>query len=280
MTEVPGAGTLEGGEEVGVRVRSTGLLITALVWGIAGCGPGRSADAPRTSEPAPTATVATEPAAFQEKVEARLHLVSTHLETPSLGAPPIQDPRVLKAMRRVPRHAFVPFATRLLAYRDTPLPIGHGQTISQPYVVAYMTQLLELEPGDRVLEIGTGSAYQAAVLAEITDEVYTIEIVEPLAEQAARRLQDLGYTRVRTRKGDGYHGWPEAAPFDAVIVTAAAGHVPPPLWEQLAPGGRMVIPVGGTYEVQQLLLLTKQPDGSRVSRALMPVRFVPFTRAE
>jgi protein-L-isoaspartate(D-aspartate) O-methyltransferase len=163
------------------------------------------------------------------------------------------------------------------AYDDRPLPIDHGQTISQPFIVALMTELLEPEPGDRVLEVGTGSGYQAAILARLVARVYTIEIIEPLAERAAERLARLGYHNVETRLGDGYHGWPEAAPFDAIVVTAAADHVPPPLVEQLRAGGRMVIPVGDRFSVQQLLLIEKTADDEVRTRQLLPVRFVPLT---
>ncbi len=189
----------------------------------------------------------------------------------------VKSETVLNAMRAVPRHAFVTADRQYAAYDDTPLPIGYGQTISQPYIVALMTELLQLEPGEKVLEIGTGSGYQAAVLGELTPYVYTIEIVEPLCRAAMERLARLGYQTVQVRCADGYDGWPEAGPFDAIIVTCAAGHVPPPLWEQLKPGGRMVIPIGGTYDTQRLVLLTKQPDGGRTSRNVLPVRFVPMT---
>lgn len=184
---------------------------------------------------------------------------------------------VLAAMRAVPRHEFVPEERRRSAYDDTPLPIGHGQTISQPYIVGLMTELLDLKPGAKVLEIGTGSGYQAAVLAELTPYVYSIEIIEPLLKQAADRLARLGYKTIQTRCTDGYDGWAEAGPFDGIIVTCAAGHVPPPLWDQLRPGGRMVIPIGGVYETQRLIVLTKQADGGRRSRTIIPVRFVPMT---
>ncbi len=188
----------------------------------------------------------------------------------------VKDNDVLAAMRRVPRHDFVAAPQRGQAYSDKPLPIGQGQTISQPYIVAYMTEVLQLDAGEKVLEIGTGSGYQAAVLAEITDRVYTIEIIEELAEQASKRLQRLGYTEVRTAQGDGYYGWEEHAPFDAIIVTAAAGHIPPPLLRQLKPGGRMIIPIGGVYEVQSLMLVRKTSAGEVRTERLMPVRFVPF----
>ena len=187
------------------------------------------------------------------------------------------DPAVMAAIDRVPRHEFVPEDVRPSAYANRPLSIGHGQTISQPYIVALMTHLLGVEPGGRVLEIGTGSGYQAAVLAELAVDVHTIEIVEPLAEQAARRFVRLGYDGVRTRLGDGYYGWPDAAPFNAIIVTAAAAHVPPPLVEQLAPGGVLVIPVGEPFSVQLLLLVRKRENGDVTVRQLLPVRFVPLT---
>lgn len=190
------------------------------------------------------------------------------------------SPAVLDAMGRVPRHRFVPEVLRAAAYADRPLPIGEGQTISQPYIVALMTDLLEPGPGDVMLEVGTGSGYQAAVLSGLVGKVYSIEIVEPLARQAAARLAALGYDNVVVRHGDGYAGWPEAAPFDGIIVTAGADHVPKPLIEQLKPGGRMVIPVGPSTGNQQLLLIEKRPDGSVRRRRLIPVSFVPFTRAE
>jgi protein-L-isoaspartate(D-aspartate) O-methyltransferase len=185
--------------------------------------------------------------------------------------------RILTALGKVPRHEFVPWMERNWAYRNEPLPIGYGQTISQPYIVAVMTDLLDPQPGDRVLEVGTGSGYQAAVLAELVKEVYTIEIIKPLGRTAAERLQTLGYANVTTRIGDGYYGWPDKAPFDGIVVTAAADHVPPPLLAQLKPGGRMVIPVGSRYLTQQLVLITKNKDGTLQTRQLLPVRFVPLT---
>lgn len=189
------------------------------------------------------------------------------------------SPRVLDVMRRVQRHLFVPEDVRPLAYQDRPVPIGYGQTISQPFIVALMTHLLEPEPDDVVLEIGTGSGYQSAVLSPLVDKVCTIEIVPPLGEGAAARLAELGYDNVETRIADGYHGWPECGPFDGIVVTAAADHVPPPLVEQLAPGGRMVIPVGGAFATQHLTLVEKTASGEIRARQLLPVRFVPFTRA-
>src|SRR5688572_26087617 len=187
----------------------------------------------------------------------------------------IRDPRVLEAMRKVPRHQFVPAAMRGRAYGDFPLPIGNEQTISQPYIVAYMTQALELKPSHKVLEIGTGSGYQAAVLGELAAQIYTIEIVGELAERATKALADAGYRNVHVRHGDGYAGWPEHAPFDAIMVTAAPDHVPEPLIRQLATGGRMIIPVGDTY--QELRLIQKTETGL-VERSTIPVRFVPLTR--
>jgi protein-L-isoaspartate(D-aspartate) O-methyltransferase len=186
-------------------------------------------------------------------------------------------PQVAEALRKVPRHEFVSEEQRSYAYDNRPLPIGHGQTISQPYIVAIMTELLDLHPGAKVLEIGTGSAYQAAVLSEIAADVYTIEIVPPLAEAAQQRLQRLGYGNVHTRTGDGYYGWQEAAPFDAIVVTAAASHIPPPLIKQLKPGGRMLIPVGDRFNVQQLVLVEKDANGKVITRQLLPVAFVPLT---
>ncbi len=187
-------------------------------------------------------------------------------------------PSVLNAIRRVPRHLFVPEAERNAAYEDRPLPIGHGATISAPTIVALMTELLDLRPGHRVLEIGTGSGYQAAVLAELAREVFSIEIVEPLAQSAAQRLARLGYRNVTVRAGDGYAGWPEQAPFDRIIVTAAAPHVPQPLLDQVAPGGRMAIPVA-TGDGEQLILIEKDRRGRVKQRGILPVRFVPLVRA-
>jgi protein-L-isoaspartate(D-aspartate) O-methyltransferase len=186
----------------------------------------------------------------------------------------IRDARVLEAMRTVPRHELIPEAYRAHAHADHPVPIGHGQTISQPFIVAYMTEQLRLRGGERVLEVGTGSGYQAAVLAELCREVYTIEIVPPLAERAARDLKRLGYQNVHVQEGDGYRGWPDMAPFDAIIVTAAPGRIPQPLVEQLKVGGRMILPVG--TDDQALILITRDEQGVHESR-LIPVRFVPMT---
>ncbi|MBI4625495.1 MAG: protein-L-isoaspartate(D-aspartate) O-methyltransferase [Verrucomicrobia bacterium] len=184
----------------------------------------------------------------------------------------------LAALRKVPRHLFVPVEIRSAAYQDSPLPIGHGQTISQPFIVAAMTEAAAIARDSKVLEIGTGSGYQAAIAAELSEQVFSIEIVPALAARAAATLKTVGYERVNVRAGDGYHGWPEHAPFDVIIVTAAADSIPPPLVAQLKDGGRMLIPVGPQFGAQNLVLVTKQ-DGRVRTRTLMPVRFVPFTRA-
>jgi protein-L-isoaspartate(D-aspartate) O-methyltransferase len=184
---------------------------------------------------------------------------------------------VIRALATVERHEFVPPQLKPYAYENRPLPIGHGQTISQPYIVALMTELVEPEPHDVVLEIGTGSGYQAAVLAELVNHVYSIEIIEALAEESKTRLGRLGYDNVSTKLADGYFGWQEHAPFDAIVVTAAASHVPPPLIQQLKPGGRLVVPVGGRFMTQQLLLLEKTEDDEIITRQIAAVRFVPLT---
>ncbi len=211
----------------------------------------------------------TAPHPVADEDEARLRMVETQI-----AARGIEDLRVLHAMRKVPRHEFVPKAVQHLAYEDFPLPIGEQQTISQPYIVAYMTQLIEPRASDRVLEVGTGSGYQAAILGELVEDVYTIEIVEPLARQAKETLERLGYKNVHVRSGDGYRGWPERGPFDAIVVTAAAPTVPKPLLEQLVVGGRLVIPVG--ERSQELLVVTRTESGFREQKVL-PVRFVPMT---
>ena len=189
----------------------------------------------------------------------------------------VRDPCVLEAMRTVPRHRFVPESQRDRAYTDTPMQIGHGQTISQPYIVAFMSEALELAPDDRVLEIGTGSGYQAAVLAEIIDEVYSIEIIPELAERAEAVLDELGFEGIHLLTGDGYQGWPEHAPFDGIIVTCAPEDIPEALTDQLAEGGRMVIPVGPSGHVQELVRVRKR-DGTLHRESLLPVRFVPMIR--
>ena len=204
-----------------------------------------------------------------ELARARQRMVADQLE--SRG---VKDALVLAAMRKVPRHEFVPAAARPAAYGDHPLPIGHGQTISQPYIVAFMTEALGLKGGEKVLEVGTGSGYQAAVLAQLASAVYSIEIVAPLADEARERMARLGYRNVHVRAGDGYKGWTEAAPFDAIMVTAAAPRIPEPLKQQLKDGGRLVIPVGDEY--QELVVLTRQGDRFE-ERRVLPVRFVPMT---
>jgi protein-L-isoaspartate(D-aspartate) O-methyltransferase len=188
----------------------------------------------------------------------------------------IQDPKVLKVMSRVPRHLFVPTGLAREAYADHPLPIGEGQTISQPYIVALMTQLAGIKQGEKVLEIGTGSGYQAAVLAEMTGTVYTIEIRPALAQQAQNRLKALGYEKVQVRQGDGYYGWPKEAPFDVIMITAAVNHIPPPLIQQLNKGGRLILPLGNTTFFQTLTLVTKGPDEKLDVQHLTTVAFVPM----
>ena len=215
-----------------------------------------------------------ETTATSEQAAASRDVARRQMVEEQLSGRDIKDPRVLEAMRKVPRHEFVPEAMRLGAYDDTPLPIGYNQTISQPYIVAYMTEALELQPTHRVLEIGTGSGYQAAVLGELAREVYTIEIVEPLAARARDTLQRLGYKNVHVRTGNGYLGWPEEAPFDRVMVTAAPDQVPPALVEQLKVGGLMAIPVG--VGDQELRILRRTEKGLETLRTL-PVRFVPMT---
>lgn len=215
------------------------------------------------------------PALDQDKFEQqRERLVERHLIPQG-----IKDKATLKAMRKVERHRMVPENMQRYAYDDRPLPIGSGQTISQPFIVAFMTQAIDPKPDMKVLEIGTGSGYQAAVLAEIVDEVYTIETVEPLAEKARRTLTGMGYENIHFKVGDGYYGWEEHAPFDAIIVTAAPETIPPRLVEQLKEGGKMVIPVGPSAN-QHLQLIEKKKNGKITTKDLLPVRFVPFTRRD
>ena len=187
------------------------------------------------------------------------------------------DPRVIQALGTVPRHEFVPQPLQAHAYENRPLPIGHGQTISQPYIVAIMTDLIKPQQHQRVLEVGTGSGYQAAVLSRLVKQVYSIEIIRPLADQARTRLKQLGYRNVKVKIADGYYGWEEFAPFDAIVVTAAAGQIPPPLLKQLKPGGRMIIPVGSRFMTQQLILLQKDQQAMVTTRQILPVMFVPLT---
>ena len=217
-----------------------------------------------TPEPTPTAII-------DRFFHARQQMVWNQIR-----ARGVSNEAVLAAMGAVPRHEFVPAKYLEHAYADHPLPIGYGQTISQPFIVAWMTELLELKRGDKVLEIGTGSAYQAAVLAEITDQVYTIEIIEELEKSAEERLKELGYTQVKVKHADGYFGWEEHAPYDAIIVTCAPDHIPQPLVQQLKDGGRMVLPVGPPGGYQSLWLITKQDD-QVLSRNLGGVSFVPLT---
>jgi protein-L-isoaspartate(D-aspartate) O-methyltransferase len=209
--------------------------------------------------------------AMVQTIEHEVRETSEYLEQDSLNH------AVLAAMQKVRREKFVPPQLVSAAYENRPLGIGHGQTISQPYIVAVMTDLLRTDPDDRVLEVGTGSGYQAAILAELTNAVYSIEIIEPLGREAAARLHRLGYDNVHVRIGDGYYGWEEHAPYDAIVVTAAASHIPPPLIHQLKPGGRMIIPVGSRFMTQQLVLVEKDRAGTITTRQILPVRFVPLT---
>ena len=228
-----------------------------------------------------SSTIGSEPAKgdLAEPVqEDRYAVLRARLVREGIEARGVRDSVTLRAMRTVPRHEFVPVQAKDRAYGDHPLPIGHGQTISQPYIVAFMTEVLEPRPGMKVLEVGSGSGYQAAVLAEAGVDVVSIEIIEVLASSARARLQRLGYHNVQVHHADGFYGWPEQAPFDAVIVTAAAGFIPPPLIEQLKPGGRMVIPVGSVYGTQNLILVETTPEGGVRTESLLPVRFVPLVR--
>lgn len=253
------------------------VVILCFAGGGASCGarPGSGGgNEPATeqegSRPAEGTTAPAE-ANLNEVVQRSLRHAMVHSQIHARG---IDNERVLAAMRKVPRHLFVPESVRDSAYEDRPLPIGEGQTISQPYIVALMTDLARPRAGERVLEIGTGSGYQAAVLAELGPEVYTIEIVEPLAARATDLLRSLSYAKVHTRVGDGYRGWPEKAPFDAIVVTAAPETIPQPLKDQLRVGGRLVIPVGASN--QELRLVTRTKDGFHEERVI-PVRFVPMT---
>lgn len=249
------------------------LAILAFVTGQLACdaqGPPGAAERPAATSVADSPRAPEDAQGQEPFARARRRMIEEHL-----AGRDITDPRVLEAMRKVPRHRFVPDGLARRAYGDSPLPIGHNQTISQPYIVALMTQLAEPKPDSRALDVGTGSGYQAAVLAELSKEVYSIEIVKPLAEQAKKRLAELGYDNVTVKAGDGYRGWPEKAPFDAIIVAAAPDHVPEPLVDQLAPGGRMVIPVGKFY--QELLLIEKDKSGKAHRKSIAPVMFVPMT---
>ncbi len=217
------------------------------------------------------------PPASSERVEQREAMVDRQIASARRGRERVKSEKTLNAMRLTPRHVFVPDRVARRAYDDTPLPIGFGQTISQPYIVAFMTEQLDLKPHEKVLEIGTGSGYQAAVLARFTPHVYSIEIIEELHERAAGALTEQHYDDVKLKHADGYSGWEEHGPFDAIIVTCAAGHLPPPLWKQLKPGGRIVIPLGGPWGVQRLVRVIKTEAGGRKSKSLMGVRFVPMT---
>jgi len=246
---------------IGAALAVTMLIVALISFQCLGCAAddsGQANAAAKSVEPAPT-----------WEVTARHRMVRTQIE-----ARGVRDARVLAAMRKVPRHRFIPREHQRWAYDDRPLPIGHGQTISQPYIVAFMTEALALGGGERVLEIGTGSGYQAAVLAEVCKEVFSIEIVEPLARRAQAMLSDLGHDNVHVRAGDGYRGWPAEAPFDAIMVTAAPEHVPEPLVDQLKVGGRMILPVGD--RVQELVVIEKTAQGT-TRRSVLPVRFVPMT---
>ena len=223
-------------------------------------------------EPGPESNPAPESGGPQDDDAERQRMTREQLESPGRG---IRNPRVLAALRSVPRHRFVPADLRSMAYEDRPLPIGHGQTISQPFIVAFMTEALDPQPTDRVLEIGTGSGYQAAVLSPLAQQVFSIEIVEPLGLRAREILNQLSCANVRVKIGDGYRGWPEYAPFDAIIVTCAPDHVPQPLVDQLTEGGRLMIPIGASPD--QALYLLEKIEGKARQKAMLPVRFVPMT---
>ncbi len=246
---------------IAMTPRQVSLVSMVLIIGLTGCGNDRISEA--------------EPSVVRQvNFEAlRARMVEQQIEFRG-----IRDPRILDAMARVPRHEFVPDRYRAYAYDDNPLPIGLEQTISQPYIVALMTELVEPQPEDRILEVGTGSGYQAAVAAEVVDHVYSIEIIPELAESAALRLQRLGIANVSVREGDGYLGWPEEGPFDGILVTAGAQDVPQPLVDQLVEGGRMIIPVGETLTSQVLKVIEKLENGRTEVRDVVPVRFVPLTR--
>ena len=253
----------------------TGLTGSLLPLFVAGWMSGCSDPAPSELEPVDTPPVVSDPSTTEDPREVEYREQRRAMVEYQLRERDIVDENVLEAMSRVPRHLFVPESYRRAAYADGALPIGHNQTISQPYIVALMTQLSRPAPEKRALDIGTGSGYQAAVLAELVRNVYSMEIVCPLADEAADRLKTLGYDNVMVRCGDGYQGWKEHAPFDIIIVAAAPGHVPQPLIDQLAPGGRMVIPVGDRF--QDLLLIEKHEDGTTEQQTLVPVQFVPMT---
>lgn len=269
--------------QVSRRAMATILLSVSAGWTAVDMASARSSVVAQEEQPAgtteePVPWQRPQPPAAQDRIKERQMMVRMQLAAPTDSRTPVRDSDVLAAMEAVPRHAFVPEKVRHLAYDDRALPIGHAQTISQPYIVGLMSELLEIDEESRVLEIGTGSGYQAAILAYLTPHVYSIEIVEALAEQAAKNLRAQGYEDVHLRQGDGYLGWPEAAPFDAIIVTCAPDHLPEPLWEQLKPGGRIVIPVGEQLTTQDLVVVEKTEQGERRSRTITGVRFVPLTR--
>ncbi len=215
---------------------------------------------------------------FTQQRENMIHAIEADVRATSISLQKeALDPKVMEAMNTVPRHALVPKDQRRHAYLNRPLPIGYGQTISQPYIVAIMTDLLNPQSGHKVLEVGTGSGYQAAILSRLVKRVYTIEIIDALGKRASRDLENLGYDNIRVRIGDGYYGWEQHAPFDGIVVTAAASHIPPPLIRQLKPGGRMIIPVGSRFLTQQLLMVVKDKQGKVTTQQILPVRFVPLT---
>ncbi len=257
-----------------------GGMLSALVLLVAAAGTPPAADPskPPAERSTPTSQpTATAPGEWNRPRTRQRHIERERMVEHQIQRRDVKSPRVLEAMRNVPRHWFVPASKQRDAYTDHPLPIGHGQTISQPYIVALMTEAAEIEEDEKVLEVGTGSGYQAAVLAELTPHVFTIEIVEPLCKEAARTFADRGYNTIQTRCGDGYAGWPEEAPFDAIIVTCAAVRVPPALMEQLKPGGKLCMPVGQEHGTQRLMVISKRADGLPESRSLGLVRFVPMT---
>ena len=255
-------------------MRATGVILSLALALLTACTVAPSPAPPTTLSP----TTAITPTPLPPGDEAGFAHQRERMVIETIERRGVTDEDVLKAMRAVPRHLFVPENERDYAYGDYPLPIGYGQTISQPYIVALMTELLKLKEGEKVLEVGTGSGYQAAILAEIPGlEIYTVEIIPDLAESACQRLESLGYTQVHCKQGDGYYGWPEHGPFDAIIVTAAPDHVPQPLVDQLAVGGRMVIPIGPPGGYQTLWQFAKKPDGELQAFNMGGVAFVPLT---
>ena len=244
-------------KEVGAASRLRLVALALLAWALAGAAPSDRYEADRR--------------ALIREIENDVRDTAQYLNRREL------DARVLRALDDVPRHEFVLPQDRALAYENRPLPIGHGQTISQPYIVAVMTDLVEPAVGCRALEVGTGSGYQAAVLSRLCESVHTLEIIEPLGKSARQRVARLGYRNVSVRVADGYYGWEEEAPYDVIVVTAVASHIPPPLLRQLKPGGRMVLPVGTRFTAQELVLVNKDADGRITTRQVLPVSFVPLT---